>query len=91
VITMLLRTRTLLISGVVTLAGVIGTALPAAAVPGHTSCAGLGALTVSEAHDGSLVTELRSLPPGSAAQLVALVQVGGTFDGEPVPAFCVLK
>ena len=66
-------------------------AAPSGAVPGHTSCKGYGELTASEAHAKTLVTELQSLPHGTVDDLIALVQVGGTFDGETVPPFCTPK
>jgi hypothetical protein len=67
------------------------TASPSGAVPGHTSCKGYGQLTASEAQTGTLVPELHSLPRGTIDDLIAVVQVGGTFGDEPVPAFCTLK
>jgi hypothetical protein len=67
------------------------TASPSGAVPGHTSCKGYGQLTASEAHAHAVAPELHSLPRGTVDDLIAVVQVGGTFGGEPVPAFCTLK
>jgi hypothetical protein len=72
-------------------AAAIATAAPGGAVPGHTSCKGYGELTVSEAHAKTLAPELQSLPRGTVDDLIALVQVGGTFDGETVPPFCTPK
>jgi hypothetical protein len=69
-------------------AAAVATASPSGAVPGHTSCKAYGQLTVSEAHDGTLVPELQSLPRGTVDDLIALVQVGGTFGDEIVPPFC---
>jgi hypothetical protein len=70
---------------------VVATAPPGGAAPGHTSCQALGALTVSEAQAKTLAPELRALPRGTVDDLIAVVQVGGTFGGEQVPAFCVPK
>jgi hypothetical protein len=72
-------------------AAAIAAAPASGAVPGHTSCKAYGALTVGEAHDKTLAPELQSLPRGTVDDLVAVVQVGGTFGGETVPAFCVPK
>ena len=72
-------------------AAAIATAPASGAAPGHTSCKALGELTVSEAHDKTLAPELHSLPRGTVDDLIAVVQVGGTFGGEAVPAFCVPK
>jgi hypothetical protein len=72
-------------------AGAVVTAPTAHAVPGHTSCRDLGALTVSEAQDQTLAPELRSIPPGSVDDLIALVQTGGELDGETIPRFCEPK
>jgi hypothetical protein len=66
----------------------IATASPGGAVPGHTSCRGLGALVASEAHAGTLGAEQRSLPHGTADDLIAIVQVGGTVGEEVIPPFC---
>ncbi len=67
------------------------TAPAGGAAPGHRSCQGFGALTASEAHDKTVASELHSLPRGTVDDLIAVVQVGGSFGGEDVPAFCVLK
>jgi hypothetical protein len=72
-------------------AAAIATASPSAAVPGHTSCEGYGQLTASEARAKTLVPELQSLPRGTVDDLIAVVQVGGTFGDEVVPPFCVPK
>jgi len=61
------------------------------AAPGHRSCQGFGALTASEAHDKTVASELHSLPRGTVDDLIAVVQVGGAFGGEQVPAFCVAE
>lgn len=67
------------------------TTAQAAAHPGHTSCKGYGELTASEAHAGTVASELQSLPRGTVDDLIAIVQVGGTFGDEVVPPFCVPK
>jgi hypothetical protein len=72
-------------------AGAIATAPASGAAPGHESCKAYGALVASEAHDGTLVPELKSLPRGTVDDLIAIVQVGGTFGGEAVPPFCEPK
>jgi hypothetical protein len=72
-------------------AAAIATASPSGAVPGHASCKGYGELTVSEAHAKTLVPELHSLPRGTIDDLIAVVQVGGTFGDEVVPPFCIPK
>ena len=83
-------TRVLVMGAGLTVAAMV-TAPVASATPGHTSCRAYGALTVSEAHDKTLASELLTLPHGTVDDLVAVVQVGGTFAGNTVPAFCVLK
>jgi hypothetical protein len=83
-------TRVVLVSVGLT-AAAIAAAPASGAAPGHTSCKALGALNVSEARDGTLVPELQSLPRGAVDDLIAVVQVGGTFGGEAVPAFCEPK
>jgi hypothetical protein len=82
--------RALLVAAGLTVAA-IATASPSGAVPGHTSCKGYGHLSVSEAHTKTLVPELHSLPRGTVDDLIAIVQVGGTFGGEAVPPFCIPK
>ena len=72
-------------------AAALATAAPSGAVPGHTSCKGFGQLTVSEAQSKTIASELHSLPRGTVDDLIALVQIGGTFDGEVVPPFCTPK
>jgi hypothetical protein len=69
----------------------IAPASPSGAVPGHTSCKGLGALVASEAQAGTVGAENRSLPHGTVDDLIAVVQVGGTFGDEVVPPFCTPK
>ncbi len=83
-------TRVMLLTAGLTASAIV-TAAPSGAVPGHTSCKGYGQLTVSEAHDRTLAPELHGLPRGTVDDLIALVQVGGTFGGEVVPAFCTPK
>jgi hypothetical protein len=56
----------------------------------HTSCKELGALVASEARAGTIGEENRALPRGSVDDLIHIVQVGGDFEGEAVPAFCQL-
>ncbi len=72
-------------------AAIIAMASPSGAVPGHTSCKGYGQLNASEAQAGTLVPELRSLPRGTLDDLIAVVQVGGTFGDEVIPPFCLSK
>ncbi len=85
------RFTRLAMAGVAIAAGAITTAPAASAVPGHTSCRDLGALTVSEAQAHTLAPEIRSLPPGSVNDLVALIQVGGVLDAQTIPPFCQPK
>jgi hypothetical protein len=82
--------RTLVVTAGFTVAA-IATASPSGAVPGHTSCKDLGALVASEAHAGTIAAENRSLPHGTLDDLIAIVQVGGTFGDEVVPPFCTPK
>jgi hypothetical protein len=82
--------RTAVVTAGLTVAA-IATASPSGAVPGHTSCKDLGSLVASEAHAGTIGAENRSLPHGSVDDLIAVVQVGGTFGDEVVPPFCTLK
>lgn len=56
--------------------------------PGHTNCKGFGQHNASEAHDQIVDDEVRFFGPGNVDDVVALVHLGGTFDGEPVPALC---
>jgi len=72
-------------------AAAIAAASPSGAVPGHTSCKAYGQLTVTEAHDKTLASELQSLTRGTVDDLIAVVQLGGTFGGEVVPPFCIPK
>ena len=69
----------------------LATATTANAASGHTSCKDLGALVASEAGAGTVGEENRSLPHGTVDDLIHIVQVGGEFEGEPVPAFCQPK
>jgi hypothetical protein len=82
--------RAVLVAAVVT-ATAIAAASPSGAVPGHTSCKAIGQLTASEAHAGTLVSELHGLPRGTVDDLIALVQVGGTVGDELVPPLCIPK
>jgi hypothetical protein len=63
----------------------------AAAAPGHTSCRSLGQTNASEAQAHVLASEILAFAPGSVDDLVALVQLGGTFDGEVVEPLCTPK
>ena len=63
----------------------------AGAAPGHTSCRDLGTTTAGEAQAHELAPEILSFAPGSVDDLVALAQLGGTFDGEVVPPLCQPK
>ena len=72
---------------VVAAASLLGAA-PAGAVSGHTSCRGFGAETSAEAQAGTVATEIHAFGPGNVDDLVALVQVGGTFGGETVEPLC---
>jgi hypothetical protein len=80
-----------LISATALSAIALATAHTADATPGHTTCKDLGALVASEAHAQTIADENRSLPPGTIDDLIHTVQVGGEFQGEPVPAFCQPK
>lgn len=79
--------RTLAVTATLTATAIVS-APAAGATPGHTSCKELGALVASEAHAHTIAEENRSLPPGAIDDLIHVVQVGGEFFGEPVPAFC---
>ena len=63
----------------------------ASAAPGHTSCRALGATTAAEARDHAVAPEILAFAPGSVDDLIALVQLGGTFEGEIVEPLCVPK
>lgn len=84
-------TRRALLTSAGLAAAAIATASPSGAVPGHTSCKDLGALVASEAQAGTVGAENRSLPHGTVDDLIAIVQVGGTFGDEVVPPFCTPK
>lgn len=58
------------------------------AAPGHTSCRDLGATTAAEGRDHLVAPEIRAVSPGGVDDLIALVQLGGTFDGEIVEPLC---
>jgi hypothetical protein len=64
---------------------------PAAAdaAPGHTSCRALGATTAEEARNHAVAPEVLAFAPRHVDDLIALVQLGGTFEGEPVAPLCV--
>jgi hypothetical protein len=83
-------TRVLIVSATITALPALS-ATPAGARPGHTSCQDLGALVASEARAGTIGEENSSLPRGSVDDLLHAVQVGGTYFGEPIPAFCQPK
>ena len=83
-------TRSIIATAAITLTA-LAAATPAGATPSHTSCRGLGALVASEAQAGTVGTENRSLPHGSADDLIHAVQVGGEIYGESIPAFCQPK
>ena len=81
--------RNLAIAAGVTAAAI--TAVPpatAGATPSHRSCRGLGALAAEEGRNHITGEENPSLPHGSVDDLIHVVQIGGDFLGEPVPAFC---
>lgn len=63
----------------------------ASAAPGHTSCRGLGTTTAAEGKDHAVAPEILAFAPGSVNDLIALVQLGGTFEGEIVEPLCVPK
>lgn len=63
----------------------------ASAAPGHTSCRALGATTAAEARDHAVAPEILAFAPGSVDDLIALVQLGGTFEAEIVEGLCVPK
>lgn len=63
----------------------------ASAATGHTSCRTLGATTAAEARDHAVAPEILAFAPGSVDDLIALVQLGGTFDGEVVEPLCLPK
>ena len=79
-----------LVAGAAFLATLCLSAPAADAAPRHTSCKELGALVASEAREGTVGEENRSVPHGTVDDLIHVVQVGGNFLGEPVPAFCEL-
>ena len=80
-----------LISATALTAIALATASTVGATRGHTSCKDLGALVASEARAGTVGEENRSLPHGTVDDLIHIVQVGGEFEGETVPAFCQPK
>lgn len=51
----------------------------------------LGATTAAEARDHAAASESLAFAPGSVDDLIALVQLGGTFEGEIVEPLCVPK
>jgi hypothetical protein len=60
----------------------------ASAAPRHTSCRALGATTAAEAKEHAVAPEILTFAPGSVDDLLALVQLGGTFEGEVVEPLC---
>jgi hypothetical protein len=74
-------------------AGSVSLLFPGAAdaAPGHTSCRGLGATTAEEARNHAVAPEIRAFAPGGVDDLIGLVQLGGTFEGETVAPLCVPK
>jgi hypothetical protein len=87
---MITLTRSLICATTLTVVA-LATATTASATPGHTSCRDLGALVAGEAQAGTIDDENRALPHGTIDNLIHTVQVGGEFEGEPVPAFCQPK
>ena len=83
-------TRVAAFAMTLTVASLFGTGV-AAAIPGHTSCRVFGATSASEARDQTLAGEVLAFTPRHVDDLVALVQAGGTLDGEIVPALCQPK
>jgi hypothetical protein len=61
----------------------------ASAAPRHTSCRALGEATAAEARDHAVAPEILTFAPGSVDDLLALVQVGGSFEGEVVEPLCL--
>ncbi len=61
------------------------------AAPGHTSCRALGATTADEARQHLVAPEVLDFAPGQVDDLIALVQLGGTFGGETVDPLCQPK
>ncbi|MFN2419329.1 MAG: hypothetical protein ABR593_10455 [Candidatus Limnocylindria bacterium] len=61
------------------------------AAAGHTTCRDLGATTAAEAREHLVAPEIRDFAPGSVDDLIALVQLGGTFGGETVDPLCQPK
>ena len=83
--------RKLIIAAATVAVSTIALGGTAGAVPGHTSCRGLGQHNAGEAQTGVLVDEVHYFGPGNIDDVVALVQIGGTFGDEVVPALCTLK
>jgi hypothetical protein len=80
--------RKLTITTLVVTTSIALTTGQASAHPGHTSCQDFGQHNASEAHDQIIDDEIRFFGPGNVDDVIALVHLGGTFDGEPVPALC---
>ena len=83
------KTITAAVAGITFAAAFLSGAGGAAAAPGHTSCRDLGAETAREAKAHAVAPEILAFAPGGVDDLIALVQLGGTFEGEPVPPLCV--
>jgi hypothetical protein len=81
----------ILIAALTTAAAVIAGAGTADAAAGHTSCRDLGATTAEEAKAHTVAPEVLEFAPGGVDDLIALVQLGGTFGGETVPPLCQPK
>jgi hypothetical protein len=82
--------RALVVAATLALPTALG-AGTASAASGHTSCRALGATSASEAREGILAPEIQLFAPGSVDDLIALVQLGGTFEGEIVDPLCTPK
>jgi hypothetical protein len=63
----------------------------ASAAARHTSCRALGATTAGEARSHAVAPEILAFAPKSVDDLIALVQLGGTFEGETVEPLCLPK
>ena len=85
------RTLRIAAAAIILFAAAAAIASPAGAAPGHTSCKDLGQLTASEGRARTIAVELKSYPRGTVDDVIALVQLGGTFGDEVVPPFCTPK
>ena len=79
------------IAALTSAAGLIIGGGTAEAAAGHTSCRELGATTAAEAKAHTVAPEVLEFAPGGVDDLIALVQLGGTFGGETVPPLCQPK